>query len=74
MQSRSGSAGPVFVTGASGFLGEHLCRALRAQGTAVRALCRGRAPELVNLGVTLVPGDLTTMDPGDLVSALRKLL
>lgn len=48
----------VFVTGASGFLGEHLVRALRARGTAVRALCRGRAPELDALGVTLCEGDL----------------
>src|SRR5689334_13015198 len=47
---------PVLVTGASGFLGAHLCRALREAGWPVRALVRrggGRAPE----GVEAVEGD-----------------
>lgn len=66
----------VLVTGASGFLGEHLVRALRARGTVVRALCRGRAPELGELGATLVAGDLATPWAGPagedpLVAALR---
>ena len=34
-------AGPTLVTGASGFLGTHLCAALMAEGDPVRGLVRG---------------------------------
>jgi uncharacterized protein YbjT (DUF2867 family) len=33
-------SGPVVVTGATGFLGEHLCAELLRRGVAVRALAR----------------------------------
>jgi dihydroflavonol-4-reductase len=41
--------GPVFVTGASGFIGRHLLRALLQQGREITALCRE-------------PGDLNEFD------------
>jgi dihydroflavonol-4-reductase len=48
----------VFVTGASGFVGANLVRALLARGWAVRALVRGQAPSLAGLDAELVRGDL----------------
>jgi dihydroflavonol-4-reductase len=51
----------VLVTGASGFLGSHVIRILRVQGTAVRALVRPgrRCPWLEPLGALLALGDLS---------------
>jgi nucleoside-diphosphate-sugar epimerase len=50
----------VALTGASGYTGGRLLRALLGQGHAVSALVRGTAspPELAASGATLVPGDL----------------
>ena len=50
----------VFVTGASGFTGQHLCRALIEKGYSVRALVRksSRVENLKALGIELVEGDL----------------
>jgi dihydroflavonol-4-reductase len=48
----------AFVTGASGFVGANLTRALLARGWRVRALVRGAAPSLAGLDVELVPGDV----------------
>ena len=50
----------VLVTGATGFTGGHLARALAARGDTVRALVRdpSRARALADAGVTLVTGDL----------------
>lgn len=49
-----------FVTGATGFIGGHLARQLVAAGHDVVALVRslGSAPELDELGVELVVGDI----------------
>jgi dihydroflavonol-4-reductase len=48
----------AFVTGASGFVGANLVRALLAGGWRVRALVRGEAPSLAGLDVERVEGDL----------------
>lgn len=50
----------VVVTGATGFTGGHLARALRARGYAVRALVRDerRAAPLAAAGIEIAAGDL----------------
>ena len=48
----------VLVTGATGFLGEHLCRALVDQGHTVRGLARTRSAILADLGVEHIRGDV----------------
>lgn len=48
----------VLVTGASGFIGRHLCRYLIAKGYQVRAIVRRPDPSLKRLGVDLWLGDL----------------
>jgi len=50
----------VFLTGATGFVGQYMLRGLLAEGHAVRALVRDpqKAAELTRAGVELVPGDV----------------
>jgi dihydroflavonol-4-reductase len=55
----------AFVTGAAGFVGANLVRALLARGWRVRALVRGEAPSIAGLDVELVRGDLFTPDLAD---------
>jgi len=58
------------VTGATGFTGGHLARALVARGDAVSALVRGEGPAVAALeqaGVALVRGDLR--DPAAIAAA-----
>ena len=55
----------ALVTGASGFLGAHVARALRQRGWDVRALVRGgaaRLDDLVRDGVVPIAGDLSEAD------------
>ncbi|HYZ17100.1 MAG TPA: hopanoid-associated sugar epimerase [Candidatus Acidoferrum sp.] len=58
----------AFVTGASGFVGANLVRALLAGGWRVRVLVRGEASSLAGLDVERVAGDL--FHPG-LAAALQ---
>jgi dihydroflavonol-4-reductase len=64
-----GGSDPVFLTGATGFVGGHVLDALLEAGHAVRALVR-RAPERLapHPGLTPVVGDLER--PGALTGAL----
>jgi len=48
----------ILVTGATGFLGEHLCRVLIARGHTVRGLARTRSAILGDLGVEHIRGDV----------------
>ncbi len=49
---------PVFITGASGFIGGKLAERLLAEGRPVRVLARRPLPELEKLGAEVVRGDL----------------
>lgn len=62
----------AFVTGATGFLGGRLVRRLLDRGWKVSALVRSpdRAVRLRELGVTLVPGDVT--EPATLTGPMRR--
>lgn len=65
----------IFVTGATGFIGRHLCQRLAARGDQVVALVRSRAKAgLLPAGVEIVEGDLsifanpaTVLPPVDVV-------
>jgi dihydroflavonol-4-reductase len=54
----------AFVTGATGFIGGHLARQLRARGDGVTALVRSpaKAAQLEELGCELISGDLADED------------
>lgn len=49
---------PVFITGASGFIGGKLAERLLEAGRPVRVLARRPLPELARLGATVILGDL----------------
>lgn len=49
---------PVFVTGASGFIGGRLAERLLAEGRKVRVLARRPLPELAARGAEVITGDL----------------
>jgi uncharacterized protein len=48
----------IFVTGAAGFVGRHICELLVNSGYEVRAVVRGEDLELSRIGVKLWVGDL----------------
>ena len=57
---------PVFITGASGFIGGKIAERLLADGRRVRVLSRRPLPEMEARGAEVIPGDL------DDVHALRR--
>ncbi len=61
---------PVLITGGTGFLGEHVVRALRQSGRAVRVLCRQSTPEVIALGASIYQGDILEESPEGLDLAL----
>ncbi|MFC5570929.1 2-alkyl-3-oxoalkanoate reductase [Lysobacter yangpyeongensis] len=52
----------ILVTGGGGFLGQALCRGLRARGHEVVSFNRGLYPALAAIGVRQVQGDLALRD------------
>ncbi|MBI4597674.1 MAG: NAD-dependent epimerase/dehydratase family protein [Candidatus Omnitrophica bacterium] len=48
----------ALVTGGGGFVGRYIVERLLSRGDSVRVLARGRYPELEQLGVEMVSGDL----------------
>lgn len=50
--------GPIFITGASGFIGGKLAERFLAAGRPVRVLARRPVPELAQLGAQVITGDL----------------
>ena len=52
----------ALVTGAGGFLGRYIVEALLARGDRVRGFARGEYPELAQLGVEMVCGDVRDRD------------
>jgi nucleoside-diphosphate-sugar epimerase len=52
----------ILVTGGGGFLGQALCRGLRARGHEVVSFNRGHYPALEAIGVAQVQGDLASRD------------
>ena len=65
--------GSVLVTGANGFIGAHLVRALLERGQEVVCLVRnpGRSKQLDSLPVRLVTGDVT--EPASLERAIAQI-
>lgn len=61
----------AFVTGGTGFVGDHLVKRLIRDGVSVKALVRdlSKADELKNLGVEIVTGDTT--DKASLQGVMR---
>ena len=62
MQSATNrAAGPVLVTGASGFVGSAVARALIARGERVRIIIRASSPRtnIDGLDAEIIVGDLT---------------
>ena len=49
----------ALVTGAGGFLGRYIVEQLVARGDSVRGFARGEYPELTELGVEMIRGDLS---------------
>jgi len=55
----AGQVKHVFVTGAGGFLGLAICRLLRSANIKVTGFSRGHYPELTQMGVNMVQGDIS---------------
>jgi len=55
----AGQVRHVFVTGAGGFLGKTICQLLRMADINVTGFARGNYPELSQIGVNMVQGDIS---------------
>ncbi|WP_028865524.1 2-alkyl-3-oxoalkanoate reductase [Psychromonas aquimarina] len=69
LKQLAGQVKSVFVTGAGGFLGKALCRYLRAADINVVGFARGSYPELKDMGVRLIQGDIA--DKQTLLKAMQ---
>ncbi len=58
----AGQVKHVFVTGAGGFLGLAICRLLRSADIKVTGFARGNYPELSQIGVNMVQGDISDFE------------
>ena len=61
----------VLVTGATGFVGQHLCRRLVTLGAATYGLSRSATAQTVPAGVTPIAADVTRQD--EVVTALKQV-
>ena len=52
----------IFITGAGGFLASTICRFLRSVNIKVTGFSRGNYPELSQLGINMVQGDITDIN------------
>jgi dihydroflavonol-4-reductase len=70
-EARDVTSGPALITGATGFVGAAVARALLSAGFSVRALARPGSPRgnLAGIDVEVVAGDLA--DPASLRAALK---
>jgi len=62
---------PILVTGASGFIGGHLCAALAARGDRVRALYRRPVPPRALAELAAAPGGAVELFNADLADPSR---
>jgi nucleoside-diphosphate-sugar epimerase len=70
-QSNNNQLLKIFVTGATGFVGSHLCDKLRSQGHEVYALVRNEKKlEMLNCDVHVVKGSLASKNSNDWVKQL----
>ena len=60
----------VLVTGATGFVGQHLCRELAALGTATYGLSRSASRDTLPVGVIPIAADVTRRD--EVIAALKQ--
>lgn len=60
LNALKGKVSHIFVTGASGFLGEVICRFLCSAGIKVTGFARSDYPNLQQLGVTMIKGDIAS--------------
>ncbi len=65
----AGKVNHVFVTGAGGFLGKAICKMLHSVDIKVTGFARGQYPELEQMGVNMVQGDI--VDLASLTAAMK---
>lgn len=53
---------PILITGAGGFLGAEIARQGLAKGFKIRGIARGKYPEMSELGVEMIQGDIGNLN------------